>query len=416
LGGEGPGVTGLLPVEEAVRRIVAGVTPLEAETVPLSHARGWVLAEPLAARRMQPPFPASAMDGYAVRAADIAALPARLTVIGTSGAGHGFPGKVGAGEAVRIFTGAPVPEGADAVLIQEDAEVLDAQIIAPRERVAAGRNIRAAGLDFHQGAVLLTPGRRLGTREIALAAAMGHADVRVRRRPRIAIIATGDELVPPGTDPGPDQIFASNPYGIAALVEDAGGEPHDFGIVGDDKAAIGKAVERARALSADILVTLGGASVGDADLVREALGDRGMALDFWRIAMRPGKPLMFGRLPKSNGGTAMRVLGLPGNPVSSFVCALLFLNPLIAGMLGEAFADPSEPAVIGVDLPANDPRQDYLRAALVARPGAPPVATPFPLQDSSTLAILAAADCLLIRPPLAPAAKAGEPCRIIRLG
>jgi molybdopterin molybdotransferase len=404
----------LTPVDEAIRRILTDVAPLGPETVPLGDGRGRILAEPLAATRTQPPFAASAMDGYAVRAADVATLPVRLTVIGNAGAGHGFAGTVGAGQAVRIFTGAPVPDRADAVLIQEDAEVIDATTISPRESVMPGRNVRAAGLDFAEGNVLIEAGRRLNMRELALAAAMGHAELPVRRRPVVAIIATGDELVPPGTMPGPDQIIVSNPYGIAALVEESGGISKDLGIVRDDAGAIAAAIERARALPADILVTIGGASVGDHDLVGAALRDVGMTLDFWQIAMRPGKPLMFGRLARADSPRPMRVLGLPGNPVSSLVCSLLFLKPLIAALLGQPFNDPSEPATIGSDLPANDHRQSYLRAKLDARAGAPPMATAFPLQDSSTLSVLAAADCLLIRPPDAPAAKAGDACRIIR--
>jgi molybdopterin molybdotransferase len=403
----------LLPVDEAIARIVAGVVPLEAEIVPLAEAAGRTLAEPLSARRTQPPFAASAMDGYAVRAADITAAPATLRVIGASVAGKGFAGKVGPGEAVRIFTGAPVPEGADAVLIQENAEAPDPSTVVARASVIAGRNIRPAGFDFRAGERLLVAGRTLAAREIALAAAMGYGHVPVRRRPRIAIVSTGDELVPPGAEPGSDQIVASNGPGIAAHARAVGGEPSDLGIVRDDRAALAAAVDRATALPADILVTLGGASVGDHDLVGAALADRGMELGFWRIAMRPGKPLMFGRIPRS-GGTEMRVLGLPGNPVSSMVCAILFLTPLVDAFLGRPSADPGEPAVLAVDVPANDARQDYLRATLSRGDGLPLV-TPLPMQDSSALAALAAADCLLIRTPEAPAAKAGDPCRVIRL-
>ena len=398
----------LLPVDEAVGQIVAGVAPLAAETVPLDDAFGRTLAVPLAAKRDQPPFPASAMDGYAVRAAD-ARVGARLKVIGASAAGHRFAGKVSVGEAVRIFTGAPLPDGADAVLIQEDADAGDGTVV-PREAPAPGQHIRPAGMDFRAGEPLLDAGRVLGIRESALAAAMGHATVAVRRRPFVAIVATGDELVPPSATPGPDQIVASNGFGLAAFVRVAGGVPADLGIVPDDLGAIEAAVGRAAALPADVLVTLGGASVGDHDLVRAALGAKGMTLDFWRVAMRPGKPLMSGRIG------AMRVLGLPGNPVSSFVGALLFLRPLVAALLGQPVTDPSVPAVTGSSLPANDGvRQDYVRAVLRRDASGRPVATPSGRQDSSALATLTAADCLLIRPPHAPAAGAGEPCRIIPL-
>jgi molybdopterin molybdotransferase len=403
----------LLPVDDAIARVVAGVTALPAGPSPLAAAAGRTLAEPLVAKRTQPPFAASAMDGYALRAADIATPPVRLRVIGVSAAGKGFAGAVGPGEAVRIFTGAPLPEGADAVLIQENAEATGADVIA-KESVAPGRHVRAAGFDFREGERLLEAGRVLGPREIAIAAAMGHGTVPVRRRPRIAIVSTGDELVPPGTVPGPDQIVASNGPGIAAYVQSLGGEAADLGIVRDDTEAIAAAIDRALALPADVIVTIGGASVGDHDLVAPALGQRGMELGFWRIAMRPGKPLMFGTIARDAGAAPVRVLGLPGNPVSSMVCAILFLAPLIDALLGRPLTDPTEAAVLAVDVPANDGRQDYVRARLTRTDGLPAV-TPLPVQDSSGLAILSAADCLLVRPPNAPAGTAGDVCRIIRL-
>lgn len=402
----------LLPVEDAIARIIAGVAPLEVERVALADAAGRTLAGPLAARRTQPPFPASAMDGYAVRAAD-AKVTAQLKVIGMSAAGHRFTGTLGTGQAVRIFTGAPVPPGADAVLIQEDADVIDKATIRPRQNITVGKNVRVAGLDFREGDALLAAGTRLGMRELATAAAMDHATLAVRRRPVVAIIATGDELVVPGAQPGPDQIIASNSFGVAAFVAANGGEARDLGIVGDTPEALGAAVERARTLPADVLVTLGGASVGEHDLVKDVLGAKGMTLDFWKIAMRPGKPLMFGHLQRPGG--AMRVLGLPGNPVSSLVCTILFLKPLLAALLGEPQTSPEEPAVLGGPLPVNDGRQDYLRAALVQRGAGLPAATAFRAQDSSMLSVLAMAACLIVRPPHAPAAEAGELCRIIRL-
>jgi molybdopterin molybdotransferase len=398
----------LLPVDEAIARIVAGVVPLQTETVALDDALGRTLAKPLAAKRTQPPFDASSMDGYAVRAADIVKPPGNLRVIGSVAAGANFAGKVGPGDAVRIFTGAPMPDGADAVLIQEDVEAIDAATIAAKASVKTGSNVRPAGLDFREGAALLPAGTGLAMREIALAAAMGYGAVSVRRRPHVAIVSTGDELVSPGMSPAPNQIVAASAPGVAAYVRSRGAQPHDLGIIHDDKDAIGKAAERALALPADILVTLGGASVGDHDLVGAALRDKGMTLDFWRIAMRPGKPLMFGRIGP------MRVLGLPGNPVSGLVCALLFLRPLIDATLGRPARDLSEPAILAVAVPANDGRQDYVRATLVTGNDLPKV-TPLPVQDSSMLSVLAAADCLLIRAPNAPAAKAGAPCRIIRL-
>lgn len=402
----------LLPVETARERLLDGVVPLGVESVPIAAAAGRVLAEDLAALRTQPPFAASAMDGYAVRAADIVTVPSRLQVIGVAPAGRAFAGTLGPGQAVRIFTGAPMPEGADTVLLQEDAEVVGEGVILSREATARGRHVRAAGIDFREGDALLTAGRVLDWRAVSLAAAMGHATVPVRRRPRVAILATGDELVLPGEPARPDQIVASNGFGVAAAVAAAGGEPLDLGIAADTREAIAERIRAARAAEADVLVTLGGASVGDLDLVRSTLADEGLDLTFWKIAMRPGKPLMFGRLG------AMRVLGLPGNPVSSLVCTILFLKPLIRALLGTApLFDPEEPAVAAVGLEPNDRRQDYLRATIEPGTGAgtPARVKPVDRQDSSLVSRLAAAHCLIVRPPHAPALAAGEACRIMRL-
>ncbi len=402
-------MTPLIPVDEAVARIIVGAAPTPSDYVALSQAAGRTLAEPLKARRSQPPFDASSMDGYAVRTADVATVPATLKVVGMAAAGRHFEGTISAGDAVRIFTGAPLPPGADAVLIQENTTAHDDGTVTANEPVAAGRHIRRAGLDFQENALLLEAGRRLGMRELALAAAMGHAHLAVRRPPVVAIIATGNELVAPGDLPTPDQIFAATSPGLAAYVNALGGEAHDLGIVRDDRAAIARTVERALALPADLVLTIGGASVGDHDLVQDALTDAGLTLDFWRIAMRPGKPLMFGRIEET------RVLGLPGNPVSSLVCAILFVRPLIAALLGQKPHDPSELAILGGDLPENDGRQDHIRARLATRRGELPAAMPLPVQDSSMLGVFATADCLIVRAPHAPAAKAGEPCRIIPL-
>ena len=401
-------MVGLLSVTDAVARVVAGVTPLGSETVTLAEADGRTLGADIAAWRTQPPFDASAMDGYAVRADDLGATPARLRVIGMSAAGAGFAGSVGPGEVVRIFTGAPVPAGADAILIQENAEAQADGTIVAREGVKSGRYVRKAGLDFAEGDVLLPTGRRLGMRELALAAAMGHGAVTVRVRPVVAILSTGDELVAPGTMPRGAQIVAATAPGLAAYVRSLGAEARDLGIVHDNAEAIGAAADAAKAQGADVLVTLGGASVGEHDLVASALAGRGMALDFWKIAMRPGKPLMFGRIGET------RVLGLPGNPVSSLVCAILFLRPLIDALLGRPPTDISEPAILGADVAANDEREDYVRARWTMSE-AGPVATPLPTQDSSMLGVLAAADCLLVRAANAPGAKASDRCRIIRL-
>jgi molybdopterin molybdotransferase len=394
----------LLPVDEALVQLLAGVAPFPAENVALAETLGRVLAEDVAAKLTQPPFAASAMDGYAVRAAE-AKADARLKVIGMSRAGARFAGTLSRGEAVRIFTGAPVPESADSILIQENAK-READSIEALEPAAPGKHIRPAGLDFSRGEVHLRANSILTPHALSLAASMGHATLPVRRKPRVAILANGDELVPPGATPGPDQIVSSNGVGLAALVRQAGGEAIDLGIAPDKREAISAFVGRAK--DADILVTSGGASVGEHDLVQEALKDSGMALDFWRIAMRPGKPLMVGRLG------ATRVLGLPGNPVSTFVCAELFLKPLIRAMLGLPAAPEIATAKLGAPMEANDSRQDYVRAKL-SKTDAGLVATPFDIQDSSMLATLAAADALIVRPIRAPAAKMGDGVPVLLL-
>ncbi|QXX73953.1 gephyrin-like molybdotransferase Glp [Methylovirgula sp. HY1] len=400
-----------LSVTEARARILAAAPKIpDVETVALTDALGRTLAVDLAAKRTQPPIAVSAMDGYALRAADVAQLPAQLTLIGESAAGHGFAGLVDSGECVRIFTGAPVPQGADAVLMQEYVKA-DGTTITPQKNVPSGDFIRAAGLDFSEGDRLLPAGAILGPVEIALAAAMDHATLPVVRRPRIAILATGDELVRPGQPIGPDQIVASNSFAIAAYVQLAGGVAIDLGIAGDDFAALEAGIKAARDAKADVLVTLGGASVGDHDLVKSALTNEGMELGFWRIAMRPGRPLIHGRLGD------MLILGLPGNPVSAIVCGVLFLLPLVRALNGEAQpdAETSESAILGAPLRGNDSRQDFLRATLRINESGVPVATPLSAQDSSLLRVMAQAQCLVVRMPQAPEAKAGDPCRIIRL-
>jgi molybdopterin molybdotransferase len=401
----------LLPVDEALARVLASASePLPAEVVALAQAQGRTLASDLAARRTQPPFPASAMDGYAVLGSDVAQVPARLKLIGTSSAGHAYGGNLKAGEAVRIFTGAPVPEGADTVVIQENTEADDTHVTV-LESAKLQANIRRAGLDFSEGDVLVPKGRRLGPGELALIGAMNHGRVPVTRRPRVAILATGDELVQPGEEPGPDQIVASNTFAVAAYAQAAGADIIDLGIAGDTFAALETGIRAARAAEADILVTLGGASVGDHDLVQTALSREGMELGFWRIAMRPGKPLMHGRIGP------MRILGLPGNPVSAIVCGVLFLVPLVRALAGDPAAgrDPSVAGVLGCDLKANDTRRDYLRATVTDASHGLPVATPFGRQDSSMLRVLAQSQILVVREPFAPEAKAGDPCRFIRL-
>ena len=399
------------PVADALRSILgSAAAPADIESVPLRRAAGRTLARDLAALRTQPPRAVSAMDGYAVRAVDIAIAPATLDLVGESAAGRGFDGVVGPGQAARIFTGAPVPEGADTVLIQENAAAEPGHLRALQSE-PQGRNIRRAGQDFSAGEVLLSAGLRLGAADIALAAAMNHPALPVFRRPRVAVLATGDELVLPGEEPGPDRIVASNGFALMALAESAGAEPIDLGIAGDDFASLRAAFARARDGGADLLVTLGGASVGDHDLVQRTLVAEGMTLGFWRVAMRPGKPLFHGRL-----GT-MQVLGLPGNPVSAIVCGLLFVSPLIRALSGDRHAgdDPSEAAVLAIPMAANDGRQDYVRARIIASANGVPHVEPGPRQDSSLLKALSDADCLVIRPPHAAAADTGTPCRIIRL-
>lgn len=398
----------LLPVTDALQRLLEDATPGAVERVPLAEAGGRVLATPLVARRTQPPFDASAMDGYAVRAADVGDVPVRLRLIGVAAAGHGFAGTVAPGQATRILTGAPLPEGADTIVIQENARRLDDGSIEVFETVAAGRHIRRRGLDFTDGETLLAAGRVLDPAALSLAAAANHASLDVVRRPLVAIIATGDELLPPGSEPGPDQIIASNAYGVAAIAAQAQARVLDLGIVRDDRSAIAGRLAQAIEAGADVVVTLGGASVGDHDLVHDVLGTQGVVLDFWKIAMRPGKPLMFGRRGKT------RFLGMPGNPVASLICSHLFLKPLLARLGGRHFEQELRPAVLGAPMPANDLRQDYVRARLSIQDDVL-TATPFAVQDSSMLRLLAESGGLIVRAPLAPAAEESEPCTVLML-
>ena len=396
----------LLPVAEALARVTSGIETLEAERVALEEASGRVLAEDLAACLTQPPFDASAMDGYAVRAADVASLPATLKLIGAALAGTGFAGRVGRGEAVRIFTGAPVPRGADTIVIQENARETAGVVMV--EEAAPGRHIRPRGQDFKQGDVLLAAGTRLGPRELMLAASMNQAELPVRRKPKVAMLATGDEVVPPGSELTSDQIVSSIPYGLAALIERHGGEAMSLGIAKDDLESLVTLARSGRA--ADILVTIGGASVGDRDLVASALKAEGLELGFWKIAMRPGKPLLYGRL-----GT-QRVLGLPGNPVSAFVASLVFLVPMLERMLGLVQATKARPeALLAEALPANAEREHYMRAVSEWREDGARVVRPLPSQDSSLVAGLAHADCLIVRAPHASALPQGARVRILPL-
>jgi len=397
----------MISVEEARRRILQALSPTPAETVPLASGWGRVLARPVVSRVTQPPADVSAMDGYAVRAAD-ATEGTRLALVGTAPAGHPFAGTVGPGQAVRIFTGALLPEGADSILLQEDAEA-SADAVVVGETVRQGRWVRRRGLDFAEGETLLSAGRRLTARDIGLAAAANHPWVAVHRAPRVGILATGDEIALPGEPIPPGGIVSSNAHALAALVRAAGGDPLVLPIAPDDSRAIAEAATAARAC--DLLVTTGGASVGDHDLVQSALGPEGFALDFWQIAMRPGKPLIWGRL----GATP--VLGLPGNPVSALVCGVVFLVPALqrlAGLPGEA--PRTVMARAGTPLAENDRRFDHLRASLETGPDGALIAMPFPVQDSSMLKTLARAEALILRAPHAPALPAGAAVEVIPLG
>jgi molybdopterin molybdotransferase len=397
----------LLSVAEALERVLSHASPLPAQQAPLAEAHGRVLAADLKALRTQPPADVSAMDGYAVRADDVASVPVHLRVIGEVAAGRPFAQAVGPGEAARIFTGGVLPEGADTIVIQEHTR-RDGDRVEVEKPSARNRHIRAQGLDFKLGDTLLAAGHRLTARDLALAAGMNHARVPVHRRPKIAVLATGDELVPPGTQPAPGQIVSSNTFALGALARAEGADVEDLGIVGDRLDPTVAAVRHARDLGVDILLTSGGASVGDYDLVQAAFAAEGMTLSFWKLALRPGRPLMHGRLGP------MHVLGVPGNPVSAFVCAFLFLVPLIRRLAGRGdLSPPTETALLGCDLAENDERVDYLRATL--RQGTDgSVVTAFQVQDSSMTVPLAKADCLLIREPFAPPAKAGSRCAIMR--
>jgi molybdopterin molybdotransferase len=397
----------MLSVRDAHSRVIAAFEALPAEMVSVADAAGRVLAVPPAARLTQPPADLSAMDGYAVRAADVPTAPSTLTLVGQAPAGGSYDQVLQAGEAVRIFTGGPLPAGADSIVIQEDTKA-DGAKISILEAPRPGRHVRKAGLDFKAGDSPFAAGRLLTSRDVALAAAMNLPWLSVHRKPRIAILSTGDELVMPGEPVGRNQIVSSSGIAIAALVRSWGGEPTLFDIARDDA----KLIENRIAAGAqhDLLITLGGASVGDHDLVQAALKAQGFAMDFWRIAMRPGKPLMFAARERA------RVLGLPGNPVSTMVCALLFLKPAIDKMLGQS-GDlvGTQPARLAADVKQNDQREDYVRASATCDAEGSLVVEPHPVQDSSMLSVLAGANALLVRPPHDPARAKGEIVQIIDL-
>ena len=403
----------LMPVAEALEHVLRDVTVLGPESVGLRQAAGRTLAGPVISALTQPPFDASSMDGYAVRGKDLAKVPSLLTLIGEAAAGTPFAGHLNARQAVRIFTGAPVPDGADAVVMQEDTKAAGTTVTI-LAAAAKGANIRPRGQDFHDGDEVLADGRRLTARDITLAASSGHALLAVRRKPVVAILATGDELVEPSDRPMAGQIVASNSYGLAALVESAGGEPRLLGIARDTHESLAQKISEATGQygGADILVTTGGASVGDHDLVRPALEAAGATLDFYKIAMRPGKPMFFGHL----GGRlhSMRVLGLPGNPLSAMIGARVFLVPLIAKMLGRVHETPMIRAILTAPLSANGPRDHYMRATLDMS-STPPRVTALPNQDSALTTALAQADCLIVNPANGPALAAGAGVQVMLL-
>jgi molybdopterin molybdotransferase len=398
----------LISVEEALTLVLQDTDAMRVETVSLHDAAFRVLGEDLISLRTQPPFPAAAMDGYAINGLD-AAIGNTLKVIGESAAGHSFSGSISRGETVRIFTGAPVPEGADTVVMQEDVTALDGRMMRISAEVTAGRHVRKTGLDFAQGQMVLAKGTVLDAANLSLAAASGHAKLPVFRKPRVAILATGDELVAPGMVAGPDQIVASNGFGTAALARKVGAEIIDLGIVGDDITKISAVIQNAFDSEIDVLVTLGGASVGDHDLIKPVLAGFGIELGFWQIAMRPGKPLMHGRYGKTH------VLGLPGNPVSSLVCGHLFLVPLLSKMIRQTHEQDTRDARLTHAMRPNDRRQDYVRANVAKNADGALDVTAFDIQDSSMLSTLAASNGLIIRAPNAPAANAGDLVTVMML-
>jgi molybdopterin molybdotransferase len=404
---------GLVPAPKALQLVLEDVEKIGSERIDLASASNRVLAEDLQAKRTQPPFPASAMDGYAIRHSDLTGNETVLNLIGEAAAGHPFGGSVGKGDCIRIFTGAPVPDDCDTIIIQENVRV-DGNLITILETADFGKFVRQAGLDFQQGQTLLTRGTVLDPQSLSLAASMDHPEVEVYQKPKVAIIATGDELVMPGQATKSGQIIASNTFGVAAIAADAGAEVNNLGIAIDTIEALQQKISQALDNGADLIVTSGGASVGDHDLVKPVMESFGFVFSFVKIAMRPGKPVIFGKA--EIGGKTRRFFGLAGNPVSSLVSSHIYLRPLIR-LLGGYPAQTVQPvtAIFDCDLPANDEREDYMRGIARRGKNGEILVTPFPKQDSSMLATLAKADCLIIRAIQAPSAKAGEATQVIML-
>ena len=395
----------MISVQEAKDKIVKSFAKLPAEDISLDNALGRVLAKPIVARRTQPPCDLSAMDGYAVRCQDFAKLPYNLNCVGEAPAGGMFEGTVGPGEAVRIFTGGPIPSGADAVVLQENTTITD-QFVVISKKPIPGQYIRRAGLDFTVGVDQILPGRFLKVRDIGLAAAMNHPWISVSRRPTITILATGDEIVRPGEQLNKNQIVSSNSIALKAFVENCGAIGINLGIANDDTSTLDRMI--GGAAGSDLLITTGGISVGEYDLVRQTLLSKGLQVDFWKVAMRPGKPVMFGQLGP------VPVLGLPGNPVSALICSLIFVKPIIEKLLGFTAVNTEKSyATLAEPLPANDQRQDYLRAKLNTDKEGSLAVTPFSKQDSSMVSLLASSDCLIIRAPNAPRAVEGDRVKIM---
>ena len=399
--------SGMLAVDDALNSVLSEINKLNYEEISISQSRDRILATDLISRVTQPPTAVSAMDGYAVRVEDLDIIPTTLALIGESAAGRSFKGEIQPGQTVRIFTGAAVPDNANAIIIQENAEKLGNKIKI-KEKIKTGKYIRSAGQDFHRGQTLIKAGTRLNSRNIALAAGMNIPWIKVIRKPRVAILSTGDELVLPGEEVGSDQIISSNSIGLAVLIEAHGGIAINLGIAKDDPKSLKNIISNLTGI--DMLITIGGASVGDYDLIKTVLVSEGLDITFSKVAMRPGKPLIFGKI----NNTPM--LGLPGNPVSAGVTATLFLVPTINKMLGlcNTFYK-TETAVLGCDIDKNDERQDYLRARLENTGMKEAIVTPFDKQDSSMLANYADADCLIVRKPFAASLSRGKKVKIIRL-